>query len=186
MKPVPHDAFRAAEGRGFASLTSGLLARKGQAKPAMRPQAMLAPRTPVEDDLGWNDMGEAPAPQSVPVPAIPEPVAPAPEPVAETLPESVAETPSEPEPEPAAEAPAVAPEVALVADIVASLPPKARAAFTLRLDPERHLRLRLAAAVARRSAQAIVTEALDAHLSALPHATPELEALAASRLPRRS
>jgi hypothetical protein len=49
-----------------------------------------------------------------------------------------------------------------------------KAAFTLRLDPDRHLRLRLACAVTRASAQQIVTGALDEYLSSLP----ELEALA--------
>ena len=50
----------------------------------------------------------------------------------------------------------------------------AKAAFTLRLDPERHLRLRLACAMNHRSAQQVVTEALDVFL----HARPEIEALA--------
>ncbi len=40
-----------------------------------------------------------------------------------------------------------------------------RAAFTLRLDPERHLKLRLAATMKGISAQALVTQALDAMLS---------------------
>ncbi|MCZ8137352.1 MAG: toxin-antitoxin system HicB family antitoxin [Porphyrobacter sp.] len=40
-----------------------------------------------------------------------------------------------------------------------------RAAFTLRLDPERHLKLRLAATMQGVSAQALLTEALDAMLS---------------------
>ncbi|NNC52575.1 MAG: hypothetical protein HKO08_05995 [Erythrobacter sp.] len=48
----------------FASLSSTLLARKGGAKPAMRPQsAALGPVDGVAaaanlEDLGWNDMGE--------------------------------------------------------------------------------------------------------------------------------
>ena len=48
----------------FASLSSTLLARKGGAKPAMRPQsAVLGPVDGVAaaanlEDLGWNDMGE--------------------------------------------------------------------------------------------------------------------------------
>ena len=42
---------------------------------------------------------------------------------------------------------------------------KRRAAFTLRLDSERHLKLRLAATMQGVSAQALVTEALDAMLS---------------------
>ena len=53
-----------------------------------------------------------------------------------------------------------------------------KAAFTLRLDAERHLRLRLASAVTNRSAQTILTELLDDYLSALP----EIDAMA-SRLP---
>ena len=56
---------------GFASLGPTLLARKGGAKPAMRPQ--FAPLVAAEEeiaaladeqleDLGWNDMGDEPAP----------------------------------------------------------------------------------------------------------------------------
>jgi hypothetical protein len=44
----------------------------------------------------------------------------------------------------------------------------AKAAFTLRLDPDRHLKLRLACAVTHRSAQQIVTEALDEFLASIP------------------
>ncbi len=51
---------------------------------------------------------------------------------------------------------------------------KPKAAFTLRLDPERHLKLRLASAITRRSAQHLVTGALDDFFNTLP----ELEALA--------
>jgi hypothetical protein len=43
-----------------------------------------------------------------------------------------------------------------------------KAAFTLRLDEDRHLRLRLASALQRRSSQRLVTEALDALLNAMP------------------
>ena len=75
------------------------------------------------------------------------------------------------------------PEPAKVPAPVVALPKRAapaaapqgkKAAFTLRLDGERHLRLRLANAVTGRSAQQIVTEALDHFLAAIP----ELEALA--------
>lgn len=52
---------------------------------------------------------------------------------------------------------------------------KAKAAFTLRVDPARHLKLRLACAVSGRSAQQIVTDALDALLAQMP----ELDAMAA-------
>jgi len=47
-----------------------------------------------------------------------------------------------------------------------------KAAFTLRLDPERHLRLRLASALDARSAQALVTEALDRLFAAMPDLDP--------------
>lgn len=43
-----------------------------------------------------------------------------------------------------------------------------RAAVTLRLDPARHVRLRLACALAGRSAQAILSEALDAYFETIP------------------
>ena len=45
---------------------------------------------------------------------------------------------------------------------------KAKAAFTLRLDADRHLKLRLACAVTGRSAQQLVTDALDQLLAAMP------------------
>jgi hypothetical protein len=51
---------------------------------------------------------------------------------------------------------------------------KAKAAFTLRLAPDRHLKLRLACAVNGRSAQQLVTDALDKFLEAIP----ELDAMA--------
>ena len=50
-----------------------------------------------------------------------------------------------------------------------------RAAFTLRLDAERHLKLRLACTIRNRSAQQLVTEALDRFLGQIQ----EVEALAA-------
>ena len=49
-----------------------------------------------------------------------------------------------------------------------------KAAFTLRLDGDRHTRLRLACTAANRSAQQVVTEALDNYLAE----RPELAALA--------
>jgi len=45
---------------------------------------------------------------------------------------------------------------------------KAKAAFTLRLDPERHVKLRLACALDGRSAQMLVTQALDDLLAGMP------------------
>lgn len=49
-----------------------------------------------------------------------------------------------------------------------------RAAFTLRLDAKRHLKLRLASTIRNRSAQQLVTEALDRFLGDIP----EIELLA--------
>jgi hypothetical protein len=49
-----------------------------------------------------------------------------------------------------------------------------KAAFTLRLDPSRHLKLRLACAVNGRSAQQIVTDAVDRLLAEMP----ELDSMA--------
>ena len=58
---------------------------------------------------------------------------------------------------------------------------KAKAAFTLRLNADRHLRLRLACAVSNRSAQQIVTEALDNFLATIA----ELDSLA-GQVPARN
>src|SRR3954470_9986527 len=54
------------EAKPFASLSSGLLARKGAARPAMRPQGFGQVGNGLED-LGWNDMGfEPPKPAEAP------------------------------------------------------------------------------------------------------------------------
>jgi hypothetical protein len=184
--------------RPSASLSSSLLARKGQARPAMRPQGFVGVTPAPHDDLGWNDMGdEIPAPPPPPAPkpqvlrqrealsrglkretdaaaapaslASVEPTSVAPEaeplPATETIFAAVAEaTPPAPA---AAEDPAISPDAA--ARVVREVRRrKRRAAFTLRLDPDRHLRLRLASAVSNRSAQQLVTEALDAFLDSQP------------------
>jgi hypothetical protein len=197
-----------------------LLARKGAAKPAMRPQGFGQMNMGVGiEDLGWNDMGshapQAPAfvheevpehvPSSIaaltPAPRIGQP-APvreeehqeefAPPPVVEQQrvieatfaePARAAVVAAAVAPAPAPVAPA-APVAAAVGGSVVPLQPrgrrapgsKAKAAFTLRLDAERHLKLRLACAVTHRSAQQIVTEALDQLLATLP----ELDALSSS------
>jgi hypothetical protein len=128
----------------LASLSSALLARKGQARPAMRRQGALGEVGLAEagDLLGWNDMGDP-----------------------ETVPAEAAEVAPEP--------PVLAERAALV-EAVRVMPAlslgKPRKAFTLRLDQERHLRLRVAVATQRRSAQQLVTEALDAFLATLPAA----------------
>lgn len=154
-----------AEPKPFASLSSGLLARKGGAKPAMRPQAYHF-GDPVED-LGWNDMGHANAhahahAHAVLVPAVE--AAPAPNPVAlqhEEIVESFSQ-PKREEPERAAIVAAPQPSVRAVPGS------KQKAAFTLRLDKERHLQLRLACALQHRSAQQVVSDALDTFLAGMP------------------
>jgi len=165
-----------------ASLSSGLLARKGQARPAMRPQGFSGFGNPAGqmDDLGWNDMGGFDTAVEEPVRAATEPLPemPAAPPVLrqrEALKAEI-EMPREKPVKPAAK-PAMS-DAALnrIGRTVRAKQTKAKSAFTLRLDADRHLRLRLATAVCDRSAQQLVTEALDALLATLP----EVEALADS------
>ena len=257
----------------FASLSSGLLARKGAARPAMRPQGFSSPSSGLED-LGWNDMGQesghdhagltplAPVapearhenedqvvehPRNAPglgLSPVASPVHSQQAELAERLADSdedfdeefdetaepyepeagsgsfngfdLSEAEEEPETEfrvqfkggkkpldlgPPVEAPVqrivefAQPEpepeedvlelvegVAPVTDAPAQpVPPvvqapagKSKAAFTLRLDPQRHLKLRLACAVRGGSAQQLVTDALDRLLASMP----ELDELA--------
>ena len=231
------------EPKAFASLSSGLLARKGAARPAMKPQGFGQSGNGVED-LGWNDMGFEP-PKAALAPLRDEnhdafgeelPDHPARNPIAALTPiaspvhdqqaeiadrfaahdedgededgDYVDETAELYDPESdegalasaveAAEAEAEAEEPAPVAIapqpvFVTPAPAPARArrpraapgskgkaAFTLRLDPSRHLKLRLACAVDGRSAQQLVTDALDQLLQAMP----ELETMA-EKAPRK-
>ncbi|MCW3835501.1 hypothetical protein ACFQ1E_06815 [Sphingomonas canadensis] len=158
-------------GKPAASLSSGLLARKGHARPAMRPQGFVAlsPAQMAHDDLGWNDMGEGHAAAvAQPVSVTPEP-APAPAPVAARPP--VLQQRAQLDARLAAPRQAPQPEAPAAVAIERAAPEprdaRAKAAFTLRLDPDRHLRLRLASAVRHQSAQQLVTEALDAFLETL-------------------
>ena len=254
------------EPKAFASLSSGLLARKGAARPAMRPQGFGQVGSGLED-LGWNDMGfEAPKPALAPVrddqhdafgdelaePALRNPLA-ALTPIASPVHDQQAEIADrfsdyteessdeeyvdetaelyDPEAEaagideeeeegelivdapvlatkpsrtvavpvaPVAIAPvellpvavaqvdlapvavALAPVAEVRAETIRAPRPrvaagsKAKAAFTLRLDAARHLKLRLACAVTGRSAQQLVTEALDELLGTMP----ELDSMA--------
>ncbi len=161
-----------------ASLSSGLLARKGQARPAMRPQGyhgnLLNP-----EDLGWNDMGEDPgvAPTVAPVP---EPAAVAPQEAPAVVPPVLVERETLREELGAVEDDRSEDIRSISAATVARIDrevrsSKTKAAFTLRLNAERHLRLRLASASRNRSSQALVTEALDAFIASLP----EVEGLVA-------
>ena len=208
----------ASEAKPFASLSSGLLARKGAARPAMRPQGFGQGAQGLED-LGWNDMGfEPPKPAEAPRDedhdafgddvvehprAHPTGLTPIGSPVHdqqaeiedrfnadEDHPEDTAAPHQFDIAEPAEAGEAVKPREVAVAPaprIVAGPAPrhaprprsaagsKAKAAFTLRLDPDRHLKLRLACAVDGRSAQQLVTDALDQLLGRMP----ELDSLAA-------
>lgn len=168
--------------KATASLSSTLLARKGMAKPAMRPQGFggFGALPGAHDDLGWNDMGDTP-----PVPPVlvqrevlreefEHPIA-APEPVHQ--PEFEPEAATQPDTAAIAIEPVrVAPKPVSVATATrigretSKKHNKARpkTAFTLRLDEDRHLRLRLASALSNASAQSLVTEALDQFLQTLP------------------
>lgn len=156
---------------GFASLSPALLARKGGAKPAMRPQNTSGAtdgKTAAAnlEDLGWNDMGED-EPQSARVvrmnPASTS-VAPSASPVRDTLDRIAAKL--------------EAPNPMRVSAAKKAANDSRRAAFTLRLDQERHLKLRLACTVRGRSAQQLVTDALDSLLAQMP----EIDNLAAQVL----
>ena len=227
------------EPKAFASLSSGLLARKGAARPAMRPQGFGAQSGAGLEDLGWNDMGfEPPKPVIAPVldedhDAFGEELSEQPlrnplsaltpiaspvhdqqaeiqnrfashdedgedeegeyidetaelyDPEAEESAAIVAEPEFEPVefvPEPVvAFEPAPAPAPVRARRPRALPGAKGKAAFTLRLDPSRHLKLRLACAVNGRSAQQLVTDALDQLLNGMP----ELDSMA-DRAPRKS
>jgi len=205
---------------GFASLGPSLLARKGGAKPAMRPQ--VAPLVDSEqavpeeqlEDLGWNDMGESDSDggaEIVPihadinagaVTANPGPIVRRQQRRLEervladavmTGPETDEYDEDEGEEDdygaasllgdedyedeedydtgsmivsplaPVAPAPAPAPRTAVTKTKarVPAVQSGRRAAFTLRLDADRHLKLRLAATMQGVIAQVLVTEALD-------------------------
>ncbi|MBL8650484.1 MAG: hypothetical protein JNL35_08800 [Sphingopyxis sp.] len=216
------------EPKPLASLSAGLLARKGAARPAMRRQPLGSGPVPTNavgyDDLGWNDMGYDVDPVRSSEPAhmidlkpllsgsVPEHNIEAEHAVDESLGHEIAEEWLEPVEEDEEEAfvPPPIPEivrqqeslsdrVAAVARKVEQRPaePKAprapralrareKAAFTLRLDAERHLRLRLASAVTNRSSQVILTDLLDEFLSTLPEIDAMASRLPAARPPRQT
>jgi hypothetical protein len=199
----------ASEAKPFASLSSGLLARKGAARPAMRPQGFGQIGNGLED-LGWNDMGIDPQ-KAVEVQrdvgsevfgedvvghprAHPTGLTPVQSPVhsqqAEIEDRFGSADPGEDEDidetaeihEPEARQDEAGEAAAVVVPMAVSVPrrtrrprtaagTKAKAAFTLRLDPERHFKLRLACAVDGRSAQQLVTDALDQLLERMPELT---------------
>lgn len=199
-----------AEPKPLASLSSGLLARKGHAKPAMRRQGydgMNSFAAHGQDDLGWNDMGhdedhdeevgdtpvhrqienlereisvarQSPATMLTPIGQDADDENQIAEEVEEVEVKAVAEPVIAEAVKPVAAEPLPLPTIAIsrakreVAGRAKSA--KGKAAFTLRLDQDRHLKLRLASAIERVSAQQLVTIALDRMLDAMP----DLEAIA--------
>jgi hypothetical protein len=215
-------AHVASEAKPFASLSSGLLARKGAARPAMKPQGFGQMGGGNLEDLGWNDMGFEPPkaavvardsdhdafgdvvehPRAHPTGLTPihSPVHEQQADIADRLGGSESddeigridqiEELEEVDDIAQARAPEIEEAPAPVTVALVSAAPlaarrrvpsprsapgsKGKAAFTLRLDPDRHLKLRLACAVDGRSAQQIVTDALDQMLGRMP----ELDAMA--------
>lgn len=219
------------EPKPLASLSGSLLARKGAARPAMRPQLQrLRPEqanTAVHlEDLGWDDMGEPESAQRLAeiLPLTPAPLHP--EAAAESRADDIAaaaqlaenairlaskrdEDDARPEvvrqqeaivemlaadahvtaaprpigneeTEPAKARPSANPAPRQKRARRSALQKGGRAAFTLRLDASRHLKLRLASAVRHRSAQQLVTEALDRLLESMP----EIDTLTAQLQPQ--
>jgi len=136
-----------ADSKPFASLNPTLLARKGGAKPAMRSQASAVMVS--HEDLGWNDMGHDYEPHE-----------------AEVVPINADSRGNSGIPEVVRQQRAIARQVSQ--ERRSALADGRRAAFTLRVDAERHLKLRLACTVKGRSAQQLVTQALDQLLDSLP------------------
>ncbi|MCY1669986.1 hypothetical protein OVA07_03060 [Novosphingobium sp. SL115] len=159
----------------LASLSSSLLARKGGARPAMRSQLPDSPHPVAFDtgepispemleDLGWNDLGlghidhdqlgeeEMPPRRAL----TKKPV------VLQQIDALAAAIEQEPE--------KFMPQVRTKGGklVRSALQEGRKAAFTLRIDNYRHLRLRLASTLQDRSAQAVVTEALDRFLADIP------------------
>ena len=146
----------------FASLGPTLLARKGGAKPAMRPQLAPIPDASLAnlEDLGWNDMGHDVENQAQTADIVPiTPMAAATMAIRDQQ---------------AALAERIARDADSVVERRSASAQGRRAAFTLRLDAQRHLKLRLAATMKDCSAQQLVTDALDALLAEIE----DLDALA--------
>ena len=143
--------------KSLASLTPTLLARKGSAKPAMRPQfqpVQEATARQLDDDLGFNDMGHDRALGEVVELKSVVTEQSAGQREVRRLQEQIASRISR-------VTPRSKPRRSALAE-------GRQAAFTLRLDADRHLELRLASALAGRSAQQLLTEALDHMIEGLP------------------
>lgn len=136
------------ETKSLASLGPMLLARKGTAKPAMKVQLGTNDRAAElsdelealaqsQADLGWNDMGERDNVLTFDD--------------ARRLQNQLADRYQAPRRRASSRK----------TTTLKAAPDMHRAAFTLRLDTERHLKLRLASTIRNCSAQILVTEALD-------------------------
>lgn len=157
----------------LGSLSSTLLARKGQARPAMRSQGFggFGAINHGLDDLGWNDMGQGDAPVPDAAPSVPVPIASDSADAVATPPLPVPPVLIEREALKATiEAPAVTRSVSVptATRLRKESQQQGKAAFTLRVDADRHLQLRLASALTNRSAQDLVTQALDALIDSVP------------------
>lgn len=146
------------EARMPASLTADLLARRGTARPAMRRPALAVPtpRLPVSEDLGWNDTGEEIAPQQAAPVAPSAPVQPVSYlPIIDQL-KALAER-------------IARPARARPSSLAEIVPESGRkSAFTLRLDADRQLYLRILSAMSHRSAQQLMVSALDSLVAENP------------------
>ncbi|APE27147.1 hypothetical protein BMF35_a0318 [Aurantiacibacter gangjinensis] len=139
----------------FASLGPMLLARKGTAKPAMRAQLTQNDRVGTLGD-DFDDLAASQSALGWDDMGGEE---------SSVVPLRIANDTA-----PLASLPQVSARPRRVA-----APQGRRTAFTLRLDAERHLKMRLAATMQECSAQELVTEALDRFLSEIP----ELDSVAA-------
>lgn len=199
----------------FASLTAGLLARKGNARPAMRRQPHFAAHGAVplgHDDLGWNDMGYDVDPARQiddvrdghvdparglspmhhhgdvhvadahgldaadmhPINDTVEVITPFAEPEVrrqmQTLAKAITVNATQPDAKKAGKGASRA-----------QAGTRGKYAFTLRLDPDRHLRLRLMSAASKCSTQQLLVAMIDEYLGQ----RPEIDSLVA-RLPAQT
>jgi hypothetical protein len=179
VRDEDHDAF--GEELSDQPLRNPLAALTPVASPVHDQQAEIAERFAAQDEDGEGEDGEYVDETAELYDPEAEEVAPVLEAEAEV--EFEAEVAFEPEPMPVVAVPVVraaAPVPARAPRPRAAPGSKAKSAFTLRLDPSRHLKLRLACAVDGRSAQQLVTDALDQLLNGMP----ELDSMA-ERAPRK-
>jgi hypothetical protein len=176
VRDEDHDAF--GDELSEQPLRNPLAALTPVASPVHDQQAEIAERFAAHDEDGEGEDGEYVDETAELYDPEAEDVAP----VGEAEVEFGPEVEFEPEPAPVMTIP-----VRVAAPVPARAPrpraapgSKAKSAFTLRLDPSRHLKLRLACAVDGRSAQQLVTDALDQLLNGMP----ELDSMA-ERAPRK-